>query len=62
MRPVFVAALRNRVSAFGVALTTASAFLFLGLVALGSLGFLQNPYAGIVVFVMVPACLSSDCS
>ncbi len=55
MGPVFVAALRNRISAFGVALTTASAFLFLVLVALESLGFLQNPYAGIVVFVMVPA-------
>lgn len=54
MRPVVVATLRNRVSAFGVALTTASAFLFLVLVALESLGFLQNPYAGIVVFVMVP--------
>ena len=54
MRPAFPA-LRNRISAFGVALTTASAFLFLVLVALEFLGFLQNPYAGIVVFVMVPA-------
>ena len=47
--------LRNRLSAIGVALTTASALIFLGLVALDYLGDLQNPYAGLVVFIMVPA-------
>jgi nitrate/TMAO reductase-like tetraheme cytochrome c subunit len=47
--------LRNRMSAMGVALTTASALIFLALVALDFLGYLENPYAGIVVFIMVPA-------
>ncbi|HEY5619084.1 MAG TPA: hypothetical protein VIK60_14170, partial [Vicinamibacterales bacterium] len=55
MRPRFAAALRNPVSAIGVALTTASAFFFLILVALQTLGFLENPYAGILVYVLVPA-------
>lgn len=55
MRPAFVAALRNPVSRIGVALTTASALFFLFLLALHVIGFLQNPYAGIVVFVLVPA-------
>jgi hypothetical protein len=49
------AALRNRVSAVGVALTTASALLFLFLLLLDLLGFLRNPYVGIVIFVLVPA-------
>jgi hypothetical protein len=52
---VNAAILRNRISALGVALTTASALLFLVLVALDVLGFLANPYAGLVVFIMVPA-------
>ena len=55
MRPAFAAALRNRISAIGVALTTASALLFLFLNALESLGFLRNPYVGILIFVLVPA-------
>jgi hypothetical protein len=54
MRPAFAAALRNPVSAIGVALTSASALLFLALVALLLAGFLQNPYVGIIVFLMVP--------
>jgi hypothetical protein len=36
-------------------LTTASALLFIFLVIADLLGFLQNPYAGLVVFIMVPA-------
>ena len=55
MRSVLAAALRNRISGIGVALTTASALLFLFLIALELLGFLQNPYVGILVFIVVPA-------
>jgi hypothetical protein len=55
MPSLIAAALRNRLSAGGIALTTASAILFLALVALELLGYLQNPYTGIVIFVMVPA-------
>jgi hypothetical protein len=54
MRPVLAAALRSRLAAAGIALTTASALLFLALVALDLFGYLQNPYAGIVVFILVP--------
>jgi hypothetical protein len=55
MRRVLAAALRHWISAIGVALTTASALLFLFLIALDLLGFLQNPYVGIIIFVIVPA-------
>ena len=55
MRPTIAAALRNPVSALGVALTTASGLIFLFLVALDLFGFFQNPYIGIVIFVIVPA-------
>ncbi|MGH9255553.1 MAG: NapC/NirT family cytochrome c [Vicinamibacterales bacterium] len=54
MRPSVAAILRNPVSGLGVALTTACGFLLLALLALHFLGLLQNPYAGIVVFVFVP--------
>ena len=55
MRPAFVTALRNPVSRIGVALTTASALLFFFLLAVHAIGFLQNPYHGLVVFILVPA-------
>ena len=55
MRQVYATALRNRTSAIGIALTTASALVFLVLLALDLFGVLQNPYAGLVVFVLVPA-------
>ena len=55
MRFVLALALSNRLSAAGVALTTASAVLFLILIGLELFGYVQNPYAGIVVFIMVPA-------
>lgn len=55
MRQSFVAALRNPIAAIGIALTTATGLLFVFLVALQLLGFLDNPYAGIVVYVLVPA-------
>jgi len=54
MHSSLTAALRNPISALGVALTTACGLLFLGLVGLHSVGFLQNPYTGIVMFVFVP--------
>jgi hypothetical protein len=55
MGPFLAAALRSRVSAIGVALTTASGFVFLFLMVLEILGALRGPYSGIVVFVMLPA-------
>ena len=55
MHAAFVAALRNPISRIGVALTTASALLFVFLLVIIFLGRLQNPYTGLVVFVMVPA-------
>jgi hypothetical protein len=55
MRPVFATILRNPISRIGAGLTTASALCFLVLLALDLIGFPQNPYAGIVVFVLVPA-------
>ena len=55
MRGFFARALQHPVSALGVALTTASALLFLSLFALHVFGFLQNPYIGILVFILIPA-------
>jgi len=55
MRSIFAAALRNRISAVGFALATASGVIFLALVALEMMGGLRSPYAGLVVFLMVPA-------
>jgi NapC/NirT cytochrome c family, N-terminal region len=55
MRPVVAAALRSRIAAIGVTLTTAGALLFFVLVALDLFGYLENPYAGIVVFILLPA-------
>ena len=55
MHRAYAEALRNRISAVGIALTTASAVLFLFLLGLGLLGFLQNPYSGLVIFVLLPA-------
>src|ERR1051325_7185788 len=54
MRSLLAAALRNRISAIGVALTTASGCMFLVLVAMEFAGLIRSPYAGIVVFVMMP--------
>jgi hypothetical protein len=54
MRHAFAAALRNPISMIGVGLTTASGLLFLFLLALDLFGFLENPYTGIVVFIVIP--------
>lgn len=55
MRPVIARVLSSRLSAIGVALTTASALLFLILLALDLSGALQNPYDGILIFLIMPA-------
>ncbi len=49
------AAVRNPVSLLGMAIATAMAVVFLILVLLDLLGFLGNPYIGLLVFVTVPA-------
>jgi hypothetical protein len=54
MRATFIAAVRNPISAIGVALTAASAALFVSLITLEVVGLLDAPYVGIVVFVLVP--------
>jgi len=48
------AAVRNPVSLLGVAVATAAAVTFLALFLLELLGYLTNPYAGLLVFVTVP--------
>ena len=55
MRLAYSALLGNRTSAIGVALTTASGLIFLFLLVLDLVGALQNPYMGIVLFVLLPA-------
>jgi hypothetical protein len=55
MRPAVAAIVRSRIATVGVTLTTAGALLFLVLVALDLFGYIENPYAGIVLFVMLPA-------
>jgi hypothetical protein len=53
-RPL-VAALRHPISQIGVGLTTASALLFLFLLLVQSIGLFDNPYSGLLVFILVPA-------
>ena len=53
MRLLF-AALRHPLALFGVALTTASALLFLCLFGLDVLGFLTNNYVGLVTYGVLP--------
>jgi hypothetical protein len=47
-------AARNPLSLLGAALTTATAVVMLALIALDLLGYLQNPYAGLILFVALP--------
>ena len=49
------ALVRHPLAMAGVILTTVSAVAFFALVAAALAGLLQNPYAGLVVFVLVPA-------
>ena len=51
----FPAAARNLVSLVGAAITTAMAALFISLFVLQLLGYLTNPYIGLLIYVAVPA-------
>lgn len=55
MRPAAAALLRSRIAIVGVTLTTVGALVFLLLFALELFGYFENPYVGIVIFIMVPA-------
>jgi hypothetical protein len=55
VRPAVAAILQSRIATVGVTLTTVGALLFLLFLGLDLFGFLENPYAGIVVFIMLPA-------
>jgi hypothetical protein len=46
---------RHPISIFGALLTTASAVVFIALIIAALAGMLTNPYAGVVVFVILPA-------
>ena len=48
-------AARNPVSLVGIAVTSAMALVFLALLALDALGYLANPYVGLILFVAVPS-------
>jgi nitrate/TMAO reductase-like tetraheme cytochrome c subunit len=48
-------AARNPVSLVGIAIATAMAWAFLALFTLDLLGYLDNPYIGLVMFVAIPA-------
>src|SRR6187431_2209997 len=48
-------AVRNPISLAGIAIATAGAIVFLVLLALELSGQIINPYAGLLVFVAVPA-------
>jgi hypothetical protein len=45
---------RNPVSLLGMAIATAMATVFLGLAALHLIGYLTNPYIGLLVFIAIP--------
>jgi len=49
------ALLRHPLAIAGAALTTAAAAVFIALVIAELAGWLENPYAGLIVFVLVPA-------
>ena len=55
MRRVLFAALRHPLAVFGLALTTASALLFLVLFLLDVTGQITNHYVGLVTYVAMPA-------
>ena len=55
MRFDFPAIVRHPVSLLGAGLTTVTAGLFLVLLLLDFLGYFQNPYVGLLLFVAVPA-------
>ena len=50
------ALLRQPLAIAGALITTASAVAFIALVIAMFIGLFDNPYAGLVVFVAIPAC------
>jgi len=48
------AAVRNPISLIGIVVATATAGVFLVLLALDLLGYLANPYIGMILFVVIP--------
>ena len=57
MRIDLQSAVRNPISLIGAAIATVMTVVFLGLLALELSGQLTNPYAGLLIFVAVPALL-----
>ena len=55
MRIQLPAAARNPVSVIGGAIATATGFSFLVLLSLQFLGYLTNPYIGLVIYIAIPA-------
>jgi hypothetical protein len=54
MRDFFIAMTRNPISLAGAAITTASGLIILSLVGVGMVGHHENPYTGILAFVILP--------
>src|SRR5262245_4050119 len=48
-------ALSHPLSIAGIVITTASGVVFITLVIAGLIGLIENPYAGLVVFIAIPA-------
>ena len=55
MRDFFISMTRNAISLTGAAITTASALVIFTLFAVDVVGHLENPYTGILAFVILPA-------
>ena len=55
MRLTLPAAFRHSVALAGAALASTMAIVFVVLLLIGSFGFLENPYFGLLLFVAVPA-------
>ena len=55
MRSFFKSLLSNPISLLGVAITTSTGVLILTMIVLESLGFVVNPYIGVVTFLVFPA-------
>jgi len=53
--PTIPETVRNPVSLLGMALATAASLVFLALLLFELLGYLTNPYVGLLVFIIVPA-------
>ena len=55
MREFLIAVTRNPLSLTGTAITTASALVFVGLFAVDLTSHYDNPYMGIVAYMILPA-------